>query len=119
MFKSISILLKGITKPDCLLFITDMMTLFLPTRLSNSSLQTLSDKEMLKTFLQSHMSQLSSPRTSSFFKIFKIIFQLDSSRDDEASNTVHIARRLPAGLHLFQEVIRKWMISTTLNYFAF
>ena len=102
-----------------MLLITDMMALSPPTRLNNSSLQTLSDQEMFKTFLQSHISQLSSPCTSSFFKIFEFIFQLESSRDDEASNTVHIARRLPAGLHLFQEVIRKWVISTTSNYFEF
>ena len=100
-----------------MLLITDMMALSPPTRLNNSWLQTLSDQEMFKTFLQSHISQLSSPCTSSVFKIFEFIFQLDSSRDDEASNTVHTARRLPAGLHLFQEVIRKWVISTTLNYF--
>ncbi|CAH3155916.1 unnamed protein product [Porites evermanni] len=38
--------------------------------------------------------------------LLRRINELDPSRDNEASSTVHIARRLPAGLHLFQEVIQ-------------
>ena len=41
----------------CLLLMTDMMALSSPTRLNTSSLQTLSDQEMLETFLQ-NISQL-------------------------------------------------------------
>ena len=54
----------------CLLLITDMMALSSPTRLNTSLLQTLSDQFMFKTFLQSHIPQLSSLRTSSFFKVY-------------------------------------------------
>ena len=53
----------------CLLLITDMMALSSPSRLNTSSLQTLSHQVMFKTFLQSHISQLSSLHTSSFFKV--------------------------------------------------
>ena len=56
-------------QPDCLLLITHMMALSSATRLNNSLLQTSSDQVMFKTFLQSHISQLSSLRTSSFFKV--------------------------------------------------
>ena len=47
----------------------DMMALSSPTRLNTSLLQTFSDQVMSKTFLQSHISQLSSLCTSSFFKV--------------------------------------------------
>ena len=41
-----------------------------PTSLNTSSLQTLSDQVMFKTYLQSPIPQLSSLRTSSFFKVY-------------------------------------------------
>ena len=44
----------------CLLLITDIMALSSPTCLNTSSLQTLSDQVMFKTFLRSHILQLSS-----------------------------------------------------------
>ena len=44
----------------CLLLITDMMALSSPSHLNTSSLQTLSGQVMFKTFLQIHISQLSS-----------------------------------------------------------
>ena len=44
----------------CLLLITDIMALSSPTCLNTSSLQTLSDQVMFKTFLWSHILQLSS-----------------------------------------------------------
>ena len=47
----------------------DMMALSSPTRLNTLLLQTFSDQVMSKTFLQSHISQLSSLCTSSFFKV--------------------------------------------------
>ena len=48
----------------CLLLITDMMALSSPSGLNTSSLQTLSDQVMFKTFPQTHISQLSSLRSS-------------------------------------------------------
>ena len=43
------------------------MVLSLPTPVNNSSLQTFSDQKLFKTFLQSHVSQLSSLRRSPSF----------------------------------------------------
>ena len=55
----------------CLLLISGMMALTSPARLDASLLQTLSDHVMFQTFLQSHISQLSSLRvsSSSFFNV--------------------------------------------------
>ena len=44
----------------CLLLITDIMVLSSPTCFNTSSLQTLSDQVMFKTFLRSHILQFSS-----------------------------------------------------------
>ena len=41
-------------------------------------------------------------------------FQLDSSRDNARCKTLHIARQLPAGLHLFEELTRKFITSRLL-----
>ena len=55
----------------CLLLRTVMMALSDPHRHDSmaSSLQTLSDQEMFKTFFQGHISQISNPRMSPFFRV--------------------------------------------------
>ena len=95
----------------CLLLKTDTMVLSSPTRLNTSSLQTWSDQQMFKTFLQSHISLLCRLRRSSFFNVH------DSAPDErELQMTLFI-------IHFFRK-LRRFILETlyatqwTVNWIA-
>ena len=88
----------------CLLLMTHMTALSSPTRLNTSSLQTLSDQEMLETFLQSHRHltalRLQRPRFDSIQKstpddsLYNSLLQAKADHDDSFQQFFSLSKRV-------------------------
>lgn len=61
---------------------------------------------MLRQGLSAEPLVVSMDRRKSVTDLLQTVVKLDSFKDNAACKTLHIARRLPAGLHLFEELTR-------------